>query len=213
MHRIDTPTAATDLFGPGKRGFKDGSPLTGDPATTLNAAWFNSVQEELCGLVEAAGLTPGADNTQVLRALKKLLAPAGQIAYFAMAAAPAGWLKANGALVSRTTYADLFAAIGTTFGAGDGSTTFKLPDLRGEFVRGWDDERYVDGGRAFGSAQGDNVRGPAGGGNLITNIGASMGLAAGSAATGSLVGSIVAFGTTTADTRPRNVALLACIRT
>lgn len=82
-------------------------------------------------------------------------APAGAVGLFASSSAPTGWLKANGALVSRTTYADLFAAIGTTFGAGDGSTTFALPDLRGEFLRAWDDGRGVDSGRAFGSAQGD----------------------------------------------------------
>lgn len=57
--------------------------------------------------------------------------------------------------MSRTTYADLFAAIGTTFGVGDGSTTFGLPDLRGEFVRGWDDGRGIDSGRVFGSDQAD----------------------------------------------------------
>ena len=85
-------------------------------------------------------------------------APSGQIAFFAGSSAPAGWLKANGAAVSRTAYAALFAAIGTTYGAGDGSTTFNLPDLRGEFMRGWDDGRGIDRGRAFGSAQGDAIR-------------------------------------------------------
>ena len=79
--------------------------------------------------------------------------PAGSIQYFAGSSAPDGYLKANGALISRTTYADLFTAIGTTFGVGDGSTTFGIPDLRGEFARGWDDARGVDSGRAFGSAQ------------------------------------------------------------
>jgi len=82
----------------------------------------------------------------------------GQVCFFGMTTAPAGFLKANGALVSRTTYAALFAAIGTTFGAGDGSTTFALPDLRGEFPRGWDDGRGVDSGRAFGSAQLDQMQ-------------------------------------------------------
>lgn len=81
------------------------------------------------------------------------MAPAGMVAHFARSTAPAGWLKASGAAVSRVAYADLFAAIGTTFGAGDGFTSFNLPDLRGEFIRGWDDARGVDGGRAFGSAQ------------------------------------------------------------
>ena len=87
-----------------------------------------------------------------------LLAPAGQIAYFAMATHPAGWLKANGALISRTAYARLFAALGESFGAGDGFNTFKLPDLRGEFVRGHDDGRGVDIGRVFGTTQADALK-------------------------------------------------------
>ena len=82
----------------------------------------------------------------------------GEVAFFARQSPPSGWLKANGAAVSRTTYADLFAAIGTTFGAGDGRTTFNLPDLRGEFVRGLDDGRNVDGGRRLGAVQGDAIR-------------------------------------------------------
>lgn len=85
-------------------------------------------------------------------------APPGQVAAFAGAAAPAGWLKANGAAVSRTAYARLFAAIGTRYGAGDGSTTFNLPDGRGEFIRGWSDGRNVDAGRALGSIQLDQNR-------------------------------------------------------
>jgi microcystin-dependent protein len=62
--------------------------------------------------------------------------PAGAVMAFAMNSAPAGWLAANGAAVSRSVYADLFAAIGTIHGAGNGSTTFNLPNLRGIFVRG-----------------------------------------------------------------------------
>lgn len=63
-------------------------------------------------------------------------APIGAILAFGGATAPAGWMICNGAAISRTTYAALFAAIGTAFGAGDGSTTFNIPDLRGEFLRG-----------------------------------------------------------------------------
>lgn len=77
----------------------------------------------------------------------------GQVGYFAMTSAPVGWLKANGAAVSRETYTALFAAIETSFGVGDDSTTFNLPDLRGIFLRGWDDGRDVDDGRVFGSIQ------------------------------------------------------------
>lgn len=79
--------------------------------------------------------------------------PAGAIQLFAMSAVPSGWLECNGAAVSRTTYANLFAAIGTTYGAGNGTTTFNLPDLRGMFVRGWDNGRSLDPGRALGSKQ------------------------------------------------------------
>jgi len=79
--------------------------------------------------------------------------PSGSVMYFAMSTAPTGWLKANGAAISRSTYSDLFSAIGTTFGSGDGSTTFNVPDLRGEFLRAWDDSRGVDTSRVFGSAQ------------------------------------------------------------
>lgn len=78
----------------------------------------------------------------------------GDIFYTAAATAPSRSIKANGAAVSRTAYAALFARIGTRFGEGDGFTTFNLPDLRGEFIRGWDDGRGVDGGRELGSYQG-----------------------------------------------------------
>lgn len=78
---------------------------------------------------------------------------AGAIQYFAMVAIPSGWLEANGAEVSRTTYANLFATIGTVFGTGNGTTTFNLPDLRGTFIRGFDNGRSVDPGRVFGTSQ------------------------------------------------------------
>ena len=81
--------------------------------------------------------------------------PTGSVHMMATTTAPSGYLKCNGAAVSRTTYADLFAIIGTTHGGGDGSSTFNVPDLRGEFVRGWDDGRGVDSSRGFGSSQSD----------------------------------------------------------
>jgi hypothetical protein len=70
MQRIDTPTAAQDLFGPGKPGFTDGSIPGGVPTTRLNAAWFNAAQEEIARVIEAAGLVldPG-DYTQLLQAI------------------------------------------------------------------------------------------------------------------------------------------------
>ena len=62
----------------------------------------------------------------------------GMVMPFAGSSAPSGWLLAFGQDVSRTTYAALFSAIGTTYGAGDGSSTFTLPDLRGRVVAGQD---------------------------------------------------------------------------
>lgn len=137
----------------------------------------------------------------------------GQVAHFAMNTAPAGWLKANGAAVSRTSYAALFAAIGTTFGVGDGSTTFNLPDLRGEFLRGWDDGRGVDSGRVFGSAQAGAVESHTHTVGYSTNNGVSATNLTG--ATDTSISdthsktSAAAGGT---ETRPRNIALLACIK-
>ena len=69
-----------------------------------------------------------------------------------------GWLLCDGTAVSRAEYNALFKKLGTTYGAGDGSTTFNLPDLRGEFIRGWDNSRGVDASRVFGSAQADELK-------------------------------------------------------
>lgn len=94
------------------------------------------------------GISDGATLSLVTQA-----APPGMVAFFGVSPAPDGWLKANGAEISRTVYAALFAAIGTTFGDGNGSTTFRLPDLRGEFLRGFDDGRGADQGRLRGTWQ------------------------------------------------------------
>jgi microcystin-dependent protein len=110
--------------------------LVGAPTTNNMAATKKYVDDEIAAIPAASDLTP-----------------AGTVIWTARSSAPTGYLKANGAAVSRSTYATLFSAIGTFYGAGDGSTTFNLPDLRGEFVRGWDDGRGVDSGRAFASNQ------------------------------------------------------------
>jgi microcystin-dependent protein len=233
---------------------------------------------------------------------------AGEVCFFARNTAPTGFLKANGAAVSRSTYSDLFAAlvssatatisiaspgvvtwtahaksandpvkfsttgalpsglvagtvyyvvgssittntftvsstpggsaINTTgtqsgthtainapFGDGDGSTTFNVPDLRGEFPRGWDDSRSVDTSRSFGSLQLDAMQGhfhnvsgntskPAAGGSnvndYISTVSADGGVNSGVAApkTDGTNGTP----RTAAENRPRNVALLACIK-
>jgi len=80
-------------------------------------------------------------------------APVAEVKMFAMSAVPYGWFICDGSAKSRTTYAALFAAIGTTYGSGDGSTTFNLPDARGYFARAWDDGAGRDPGRAIGTTQ------------------------------------------------------------
>jgi microcystin-dependent protein len=89
--------------------------------------------------------------------------PAGCVMPYAGATAPDGWLLCHGQAVSRTTYADLFAAIGTAYGAGDGSTTFGLPDLRGRVAAGRDDMGGTDAGRLAGGVANRTILGGAGG--------------------------------------------------
>jgi len=83
--------------------------------------------------------------------------PSGTVISVASSTAPTGYLKTNGASLNTTTYATLFAAIGYTFG-GSGAS-FTLPDLRGEFIRGWVDDRVgIDTGTTFGRFQTDDIK-------------------------------------------------------
>ena len=95
----------------------------------------------------------GRGKTEEVVTFDQLGDRVGECTHFAMSTPPAGYLKRNGAAVSRTTYSALFAKIGTLYGAGNGTTTFNLPDSRGYFDRGWDDSRGTDTGRVFGSNQ------------------------------------------------------------
>lgn len=103
--------------------------------------------------VSVSSVAPANDDIRADLQASLGLDVAGQIAFFAGSTPPPGWLKANGAAISRTTYLRLFARIGTTYGVGDGTSTFNLPDARGEFLRAWDDGRALDNGRALGSVQ------------------------------------------------------------
>ena len=148
----------------------------------------------------------------------------GAIVGFAMNTAPTGWLECNGSAVSRSGYANLFAAIGTTFGAGDGSTTFNLPDTRGYFLRGWDHSAGVDTGRSFGTTQTDAMQGhyhsPLSPTTTFHGDGSGSGRPTGSGSnfTAATTGAAVTDGTngtprTAAETRPKNLAILYCIKT
>jgi len=88
--------------------------------------------------------------------------PVGVVIDYTGSTAPAGWLLCQGQLINRTTYAALFAVASTTYGAGDGSTTFALPDLRGRVVAGKDDMGGTSANRLTSPINGDNL-GAAGG--------------------------------------------------
>lgn len=81
-----------------------------------------------------ASIPVGSDLT--VRGSTGGVIPAGSVVDWAGTSAPGGWLACDGSAVSRSTYAALFSAIGTTWGVGDGSTTFNLPDLRGRATIG-----------------------------------------------------------------------------
>jgi len=145
--------------------------------------------------------------------------PVGEIIIFPVTTPPTGYLICDGSAISRTTYSDLFTVLGTSYGPGDGSTTFNLPDLRGEFVRGSDNGRGADTGRVIGSWQtgtkvtNDNGSAPAV--HTIANINQNsvdptdinMLIYYNAAGTSTTAGS-----TFVGMVRPRNVAMNYCIR-
>lgn len=140
--------------------------------------------------------------------------PIGAVFHFASSSAPTGYLKCNGDTLPNGSgtvqgvtadFAALYAVVGSTYGSAG-----KLPDLRGEFVRGWDDSRGVDTGRTIGSAQTDEFKSHS---HNFFNIDSSA--AAGTSSVRTNAGSGQGTATTSTggtETRPRNIALLACIK-
>lgn len=167
-----------------------------------------------------------SDNSLVLLATADKGVPPGAICAFPSPTPPSGWIKANGAILSISTYPALFAAIGATFG-GNGTTTFGVPDLRAEVIRGFDDGRGIDTGRAFGTVQTDALQGhnhvtyystqgfTGSGGNSYV-----MFTSGGGNNTSGLTDSVrnpISDGSggavrTASETRSRNVSLLYCIK-
>jgi microcystin-dependent protein len=166
QHTTASPTKP-DYVSTGQVGwFREGE-AGGDSPTYVTADWANLMQGEIVSVIDAAAIElDSEDDTQLLQAITALidarlaalaLFPIGSIMMRAVNNAPAGWLMCDGAALGRVPYAALFAAIGTTFGAGDGLETFNLPDLRNVFIRAHDART----GRLFGSAQADGVKLPA----------------------------------------------------
>jgi microcystin-dependent protein len=119
-------------------------------------------------VVGADYTTPIADAAQTVGLRYAFVQPIGVILPYGGTSAPTGWLLAYGQAVSRTTYAALFAVYSTTYGVGDGSTTFNLPDLRGRVPAGQDDmggssaNRLTNPGTTTGGIDGDVLGGTGG---------------------------------------------------
>lgn len=144
------------------------------------------------------------------------IAKPGDFKWAAYNSVPTGYLATNGAAVSRTTYADLFAAIGVAYGVGDGSTTFNLPDTRGEFIRGIDNGRGVDSGRVFGASQSELIKDHV---HIAGVSGTFSGASSHSVTTYSGPSSTSGTDATSgmvsgggAETRPRNITMLGLIK-
>lgn len=138
--------------------------------------------------------------------------PVGALVPFPKAAVTPGFLELDGSVQSVVTYPDLFAYLGTTFNTGgEGAGYFRLPESRGEFLRGWDHGRGVDAGRALGSYQADELKSHshAQKDQTVLAEGAGVGIAGGSSPY-SMGGNTKATGGS--ETRPRNVAVMWCIK-
>jgi len=167
---------------------------------TLQPFWYDT-GEELLKLYDGADFVEASPQATPPAAP---ILPSGMVMHRASETPPAGWLVCDGSAVSRATYSDLFTAIGTTFGAGDGTTTFNLPDGRGQFIRGFADGVGADAARVFGTTQADEARS-----HTHATISGSASLALGSYTTNLVVANTVG-GT---ETRPSNIALTMMIKT
>jgi len=225
--------APTDSLHPASKGYADAGDSTVATAataaqSTANTAVTNAAtaQSTANTAVTNAATAQSTANTAVTNAAtaqstaNNAITPAGAVHYFALRAAPTGYLPANGAEPAIAAYSTLYNALtnsGTVFpfgantnGSGSaGSTHFRLPDLRGEFIRGWADGRTVDTGRTFGSTQADDFKShshtmPYVLASITSTTGTGLRLAFGTGAVTNETG-----GT---ETRPRNIALLSCIK-
>lgn len=168
----------------------------------------------------------GAGNLTLDAKTTAALVPTGAVVFFTARTPPTGYLELNGALVSRTTYADLWAYAQTSgnlaatdaawvagqYSPGNGTTTFRIPDARGEFVRGWDHGRGVDSGRAFGSAQADELKSHT---HTVVALSGNPpgGPDQGNGGRNTTSGTLTTAATGGAETRPRNIAFLPCVKT
>ena len=151
-----------------------------------------------------------SDMTDLLASIPEIIAASktvGEIIAWPLETPPAEYLECDGSAISRTTYDELFSIIGVTYGNGDGSTTFNLPDLRGQFLRGWDHGSGIDPDAAIRTDRGDGTAGDHVG---TKQDDANPLIAYDDTANGQ--GPDLSVIPTGSETRPTNVAVMYCIR-
>jgi microcystin-dependent protein len=201
-------------------GVKPGAGLgvTGDGSLFVEPATNSSIG----GVIVGAGLNVSAQGVLAADPVPPGFIPSGVVEWFAGQTPPTGWLYCNGATFDNITYPALYAVIGRTYTPGSvPATQFRVPDLRGQFLRGWDNRASggVDNGRVFGSFQNDDFKShkhaeagaQPGWQNLMDTI--NQGGSSGLTSTGN-VRYVTPETTETGgtETRPKNVALLPIIK-
>lgn len=176
------------------------------------------------GITDAYTKSVTYTKAEIEALLKNMSAlPVGAMVPFPKGTVPAGFLEVDGSVQSAAEYPDLAAYLGTTFNTGgEAAGVFRLPESRGEFLRGWDNGREVDAGREIGTAQGHLARslnrsiyGDRTGGNPSTGVLWNYDDAKSNTWTGVPAGSDQRYFTFYADaveTRPRNLAVMWCIK-
>jgi microcystin-dependent protein len=203
-------------------GITTSTSLSSQNLSVFNVSTLGIVQVSAGIITATSGITTyygdGSNLTVNGSSLSSFLltaVPAGTVISYASSTAPTGYLKCNGSAISRSTYSSLFSGIGTVFGDGDGSTTFNVPDLRGEFVRGWDDGRSIDTGRAFGSSQSDAFKSHNHTSTQDLENPNSSGITQGAGGRSHGVipsGTVITNPSGGTETRPRNLSLMYCIK-
>jgi microcystin-dependent protein len=204
LEPTSAPTARALWFNP----FTQKHKLTNNSGAT----WTDIIAVPIANVTVSGLAVTAVSNYDYRQPFYDFNTPPATVIWQASADIPVGgYLYCNGSAVNRKQYRQLFRKIGTTYGVGDGSTTFNLPDLRGYFLRGFDDGAGVDTGRVFGSTQTDEIaahdhdlivfQGGGGAGFTYPN--------AGSTGTPQTLQTEATAGT---ETRPKNVAMKAWIK-
>jgi microcystin-dependent protein len=142
--------------------------VVGEDPTTDDGTYWVKLSEPPLGVPTSDGMVLSSTTAGERSWVSAF--PVGSVFMWMTSTAPAGTLELYGQAVSRLTYSALFSVWGVMYGPGDGVTTFNLPDMRGEFVRGWDHGRAVDPDRATRTDRGDTTDGDAVGTKQLSAI-------------------------------------------